>query len=249
MLIKTKNLLSVEADAKTVKGSKVNVLTGILYLAPHNISGFQVCPKASEGCKLACLYTAGMGVFNNVQKARINKTNWFFLERKTFMDQLVSNIEKLERAAIKRNMVPAVRLNGTSDIAWEKFACVRNGVTYRNVMEAFPNIQYYDYSKVIGRKTALATPNYHLTFSLAENNDKDAKIALSQGYNLAVVLNLKKTDAKPSQWSGYPVLDGDDSDVRFYDPKGGHIVALTAKGRAKKDTIGFVRKLDSTLKV
>ncbi len=115
-------------------------------------------------------------------------------------------------------------------------------------MEAFSNIQYYDYSKCLGRKTALATPNYHLTFSLAENNDNDARLALKQGYNLAVVFNLKKKDAKPTEWSGYPVVDGDDSDVRFFDPKGGHIVALTAKGRARKDTIGFVRNVNSTLK-
>jgi hypothetical protein len=248
MLTKSKNLLSVEADAKTVKGNKVNVLTGIMYLAPHTVSGFQVCPKASEGCMLACLYTAGRGIYTKVQNARINKTKWFFLERATFMEQLVKDIVKLERDAIKRGMVPAVRLNGTSDIAWEKFACKRDGVAYKNVMEAFPNINFYDYSKVLGRKTAIATPNYHLTFSLAENNDRDARLALGQGYNLAVVFDIKKKDVKPDKWSGYPVIDGDDSDVRFYDPKGGHVVALTAKGKARKDTIGFVRKLDSTLK-
>ncbi len=110
MFTKSKNLLSVEADAKTIKGNKVNVLTGVMYLAPHTISGHQVCPKASEGCKLACLYTAGRGIYSKVQQARINKTKWFFLERATFMEQLVKNIEKLERDAIKRGMIPAVRL-------------------------------------------------------------------------------------------------------------------------------------------
>lgn len=246
---KTNNLLSIEADAKTVKGNKVNVLTGILYMAPHNISGYQVCPKASDGCKLACLYTAGRGVYTTVQNARLAKTKWFFTERKSFMEQLVKNIKQLEAKAYSRGMVPAIRLNGTSDIAWEKFKCFYNGTEYANVMQAFPNIKFYDYSKIIGRKTALTLPNYHLTFSLAENNDRDAKLALNQGYNVAVVLNVRRGEKKPDTWSGYPVIDGDDSDVRFYDPKGGHIVALSAKGKARYDTSGFVRNVNSTLKV
>lgn len=245
----TQKLLSIEADAKTIKGFKHNILTGVMYLAPFNISGHQVCPKASTGCIASCLYTAGMGVFGTVQTARIKKTQWFFTNRDTFMVQLVKDIEALQRKAIKQSLIPAVRLNGTSDIAWEKFSCSRNGRTYRNLMEAFDSIQFYDYTKVLGRKSALALPNYHLTFSLSESNDKDAIKALNQGYNLAVVLNLKKADTKPQTWSGYPVVDGDDSDVRFFDPKGGHVVALTAKGKARKDTSGFVRKLNSTLKV
>lgn len=245
----TQKLLSIEADAKTIKGIKYNILTGVMYLSPFNISGHQVCPKASAGCVASCLYTAGMGVFDTVQAARINKTQWFFNDRDSFMLQLVKDIEALQRKASKQSLTPAVRLNGTSDIAWEKFSCIRNGRTYRNVMEAFDTIQFYDYSKVLGRKSALALSNYHLTFSLSENNDKDAVKALDQGYNLAVVLNIKKSDPKPKTWSGYPVIDGDDSDVRFFDPKGGHIVALTAKGKARKDTTGFVRNLNSTLRV
>ena len=245
---KPNNLLSIEADAKTVKGNKVNVLTGILYMAPHNISGYQVCPKASDGCKLACLYTAGRGVYTKVQNARLAKTKWFFTERKSFMEQLVKNIKQLEAKAYSRGMIPTIRLNGTSDIAWEKFKCFYNGTEYANVMQAFPDVKFYDYTKIIGRKTALSLPNYHLTFSLAENNDRDAKLALKQGYNVAVVLNIRRGEKKPETWSGFPVVDGDDSDVRFFDPKGGYIVALTAKGKARHDTTGFVRKIDDSLK-
>jgi hypothetical protein len=240
-------LLSVGHDAKTVKGEKLGVMTAILYLAPHNLSGYQVCPKASEGCKAACLYTAGMGIYKNVQAARVAKTKRFFEERDTFMADIVKDIFELSRKAAKAGMIPTVRLNGTSDIAWEKIACVKDGITYKNVMLAFPEIAFYDYSKVIGRKAALSLPNYHLTFSLAENNDADARKALSQGYNVAVVMNVGRKDVKPTQWSGYPVVNGDESDVRFNDPKGGHIVALTAKGFARKDTSGFVRTIDSKL--
>lgn len=249
MFIKSKKLLSVSADAKTSKGNKKGVLTGILYLAPHTISGHQVCPKASPGCRAACLYTAGRGVYNSVQNARINRTKWFFGERDSFMEKLVADIAALVKKAKKLNMEPAVRLNGTSDIAWEKIACKRDGKVYRNVMEAFPDVQFYDYTKVIGRKSALALPNYHLTFSLSEENDADAIKALSEGYNVAVVLNIGKNEPKPATWGGYPVIDGDETDIRFRDPKGGHIVALTAKGDARKMGLGFVRKADGNFNV
>lgn len=249
-MFKTKNLLAVSTDAKTVKGQDKGVLTGILYFAPHTISGFQVCPKASPECRAACLYTAGRGVYTKVQQARINKTQWFFNERDSFMARLVENIESLEKKAKKNKMTPAVRLNGTSDIAWEKIACVYNGKSYRNVMEAFPNVQFYDYTKVIGRKAAIALPNYHLTFSLSEENDSDAIKALAQGYNVAVVLNLKKSQEKPKVWGGFPVINGDETDIRFRDPKGGHIIALTAKGDARKMQVGgFIRDVHSSLNV
>jgi len=241
MHTKRNSLLSVSNDTKTVKGEKVGILTGVLYLAPADVSGFQVCPKASEGCKAACLYTAGRGRFTMTQEARINRTRWFFEDRASFMATLVKDIQRLVRRADREGLKPAIRLNGTSDIAWEKIFVTVDGEEYRNVMKAFPNVQFYDYTKIRGRKSALALPNYHLTFSLAEDNDDDAVIALREGYNVAVVMDLKKTDAKPSTWKGAPVLDGDVNDVRFYDPNGGHIVALYAKGDARKDTSGFVR--------
>lgn len=249
MFKKVSNLLSVGNDAKTVKGLKKGILTGVLYLAPYDISGYQVCANASTGCSNACLYTSGMGAMSNVKKARINRTKWFFEDRESFMETLVKDIERLIRKAKRENLIPAVRLNGTSDLPWEKIKCVRDGVTYNSVMEAFGDIQWYDYTKILNRKKALKLDNYHLTFSLAEDNDAEAVKALDQGYNVAVVMRVKKDAPKPETWGGYPVVDGDDTDVRFLDPKGGHIVALFAKADAIGDTSGFVREVDSGFKI
>jgi hypothetical protein len=243
--VKSNTLLSISADAKTVKGNKVGVMTGILYLAPHNLSGYQVCPKASDGCKAGCLYTAGRGIYSKTQNGRLNKTKYFFNDRQNFMATLVKNIEALVRKAERQNMIAAVRLNGTSDIGWEKIVVNRGGITYRNIMQAFRNVQFYDYTKIVGRKAALAEPNYHLTFSLSENNQADAKIAIETGYNVAVVVNTKRKQVKPKTYSGYPTVNGDENDVRFFDPKGGHIVLLTAKGKARKDTSGFVKDINA----
>ena len=241
-----KKLLAVAADAKTVKGSKKGYLTGVLYLAPHDISGYQVCPKATDGCKMGCLYTAGRGVYSNTQQSRIAKTKFFFQNRDEFMAILVNDIEALARKAARENMIPVVRLNGTSDLPWEKVACERNGVTYASVMEAFPDITFYDYTAILGRKKALNLPNYHLTFSLKESNDSDAAKAVAEGYNVAVVMKVGRSEAKPATWSGLPVVNGDETDLRFLDPAG-HIIGLYPKGKARHDKSGFVRTIESRL--
>jgi hypothetical protein len=235
------SLLGVGADPKTIKGLKKGVLTGVLYLAPYDVSGYQVCPNSTKGCQGACLYTSGHGRFTKTQESRINKTKWFFEDRESFMQVLIKDIEKLIRKADRENLIPAIRLNGTSDIAWEKIRVVHEGVTYRSIIDLFSDTQFYDYTKVLGRSRAISLDNYQLTFSLAEDNDAEALKALDQGYNVAVVMDLKKNDPKPAHWGGFPVIDGDETDVRFMDEQGNHIVALFAKGDAKKDTSGFVR--------
>jgi hypothetical protein len=246
MFHKVANLLSIAAVAITVKGEKLGVLTGVMYLAPFNLSGFQVCPKASDGCKAACLFTAGRGIYSKTQNSRINKTRWFFEDRESFMETLVKDVIRLVRKANRMNMIPAIRLNGTSDIAWEKMSCVVDGVKYASIMEAFSEVQFYDYTAILGRTKAVKLPNYQLTFSLKENNDKDAKKAILQGYNVAVVMRLKRKESKPATWAGYPVVNGDETDVRFFDPDHGHIVGLFPKGKGAKDTSGFVREPDAS---
>lgn len=237
-------LLSINADAKTIKGNSKGYLTGVLYLAPYDLSGHQVCPKASAGCAAACLNTAGRGVYNNVQQSRIAKTQRLFNDRAAFTAELVKDIEALIRKAQRERMIPVVRLNGTSDIPWEKFACVRNGVKYASIMEAFSDVQFYDYTKILNRHKALSLPNYHLTFSLSEDNDKSAIKALAQGYNVAVVMDVGRSEPKPATWGGFPAINGDETDLRFLDPNGGHIVGLFPKGKGRKDASGFVRNKD-----
>jgi hypothetical protein len=213
---------------KTSKGEKLGILTGILYLAPAKISGYEVCPMRSAGCTAACLYTAGMGAFSNVQQARIKKTKMFFEQREEFFKLLHKDIKSLIAKAKKENLVPAIRLNGTSDINWVRF----------KIFEQYPKVQFYDYTKMLNHLTK-DVANYHITFSKNESNNLDCKIALDRGYNVAVVFNTKKGLSLPSSWNDYPVYDGDDTDVRFYDPEN-HVIGLRAKGMAKKDNSGFV---------
>lgn len=226
------------ANTKTAKSMGLGYMSMILHLAPSNLSGYNTCPAASAGCKAACLNTAGRGRFESIQLARIQKTLYFVKFKEQFLTQLFKELQTLERRAAKANFKPVVRLNGTSDLPWEN---LQHGG--KNVFETFPNIQFYDYTKVLRRLQNLhAKPiaNYSLTFSASETNHSDVNAALSMGFNVAMVF-----DAIPSVYLGNEVINGDAHDLRFLDKRGalGYIVGLKAKGQAKKDTSGFVRML------
>ena len=231
-----KNVLSIASDAKTIKGSKLGFLTGILYLAPSDISGHQVCPMAKLAqCEAACLYTAGRGAFNSIQRARIAKTKRFFEDRDFFMNDLEYSIKSLIRKAEKLGLTPLVRLNGTSDIAWENIPFKG----FNNIFEAFPNVQFYDYTKIPTRKNIPA--NYDITFSYSGvSSFKKAIVKAHANEKLArIAVVFDKQENFPDTFLGRTVLIGDNSDVRHLDSKNS-IVALYAKGKAKKDTSGFV---------
>jgi len=221
------------ANPKIQKGTKMGYLSFILHLAPSDLSGKNTCPKATKGCIAACLNTAGRGGMfkkgentNMIQKARIRKTKYFFEARDYFMADLYSDIQKAIRFAERKGLTPVFRLNGTSDLSWEKYT-----INDKNIFELFPTVQFYDYTKVLGRKVA-QYPNYHLTFSKADGNDADVAEALMQGMSVVAVYD-KIPEGVPS---------ADETDLRFLDPKG-IMLGLKAKGRAKKDYSGFVIRL------
>ena len=230
-------------NPKILKGMKQGYNTYILHLAPANLSGHETCPKRTAGCTSACLNTAGRGgmfkkgeTTNMIQKARIRKTQLFFSNRDEFFHQLINDIELAIKQSARMGLTPVFRLNGTSDLSFEKYSIMGTG---KNIFQLFPQVQFYDYTKILGRKVA-HIDNYHLTFSAADGNDTDVLRAMAQGYNVATVFGLKKTQPMPDNYQGRTVYNGDESDLRFLDPKG-VIVGLYAKGKAKKDTSGFVK--------
>lgn len=229
-------------NPKIMKGIERGFNTYILHLAPANLAGYETCPKRTEGCTAACLNTAGRGGMfkkgentNIIQKARIRKTKMFFEDRSAFMAMLVADIKLAIKQSEKKGLTPVFRLNGTSDLSFEKYE-VADG---KNIFQMFPEVQFYDYTKILGRKVSHIS-NYHLTFSAADGNDVDVSKAIMAGMNIATVFGLKKSVEMPSDFNGIKVFNGDDSDLRFLDPKN-VIVGLYAKGRAKKDTSGFVK--------
>lgn len=228
------DLLSL-SNEKIEKGIAAGYLTAILPLAPAWLSGYNVCPMASKGCAAACINTTGGGLYPTTQAARIRKTKMFFEEREAFMALLVKDILALVKKAAKDGLVPAVRLNGFSDIRWETVP-VGN---HAHIFDAFPAVTFYDYTAIPNRRDL--PPNYSLTFSRKEDNDAAVTEAILAGMNVAVVFGVKKGAPLPAFWMNTPVIDGDLTDLRFLDPKRS-IVGLRGKGKAKgsKRFDGFI---------
>jgi hypothetical protein len=223
------------SDAKTVKGESRGYRTGICYLAPANESGvLNTCTYASAECKQACLFTAGRGAFPKIRQQRIAKTLFLHSDRALFLDSLRADIRSLVAYCAKRNMTPAIRLNGTSDMSWMAL----------QMSAEFPEVQFYDYTK-LPKAWIRQRANYHLTFSYSGLNLGESLAALAHGVNVAVVFDTRKGQDLPVSWNGYPVIDGDLHDLRFLDSKG-VVVGLRAKGRAKKTESAFIVKTNGT---
>lgn len=228
------NLLSIN-NAKTIKGRKKNFETYILYLAPHtqNSKGVNLCSHASKGCAKACLFGSGSARFNNVQNGKINKTEYFLDDRKSFLNQLDKEISNIKVKHSNKNTIPVFRLNGTSDIPFEKLK-IRDG---KNIFELHSDVQFYDYTKNPIRITKSQPENYHLTFSMNEDNKDICFDLLEKGYNVSAVFAIKKTKPLPKTYKGYKVVDGDISDLRFLDERnvivGLRYKKMTYKGASK----------------
>ena len=240
-------LLGIDTNAKTRKGQKKGYMTGISYLAPSNASGvMNTCPSASKGCRAACLFTSGRGRMNMVMEARINKTKLFASDSESYLKQLKREIEALVKRTIKIGKIACVRLNGTSDIAWEEYL-----LDGKSIFDHFPDTQFYDYTKRVSRMGAYLIgelpKNYHLTFSYSERYSSEEgenviKTILDKGGNVAVVYK----DALPKEdFGGVGVLNGDEDDLRFLDVVGKIVGLVYKRSAASEDEWnGFVRETE-----
>lgn len=260
-----RKLLNVDANAKTVKGQAQGFLTGVLYMAPYLASGVNMCPMAKQaGCWKGCLNTAGRGGIskgskrfktpagllpdNAIQRARIARTKLFNEDRPEFFRRLYQEINAMIRKAERMGLTPVIRLNGTSDVLWERIPFPvddrQRGIHmyYTNIFHAFPALQFYDYTKIWKRfEPGQEIPsNYHLSLSYSLASQKYAqhctRMHQEHGANLVVVVRTQDVKDFHVELGG---VDGDANDLRFLDPIGS-MVYLKAKGLARKDRSGFV---------
>ncbi len=222
-------------NSKLKKSLEYGFATFGIHLAPANLSGKNVCPSASKGCRNACLNFSGFGTYPSVQDARIKKTQLFHADKKLFLTSLIKEVETMIRRTKKNGLTPCFRLNLTSDIAWETIK-----IDGKNIMEIYPDVQFYDYGKNLKRMIKFLMgempKNYHLTFSRSESNQSACEIVIGMGGSVACVFK----DKLPTTYMGKTVVSGMENDLRFLDPKGS-IIGLIAKGtKGKSDKSGFV---------
>lgn len=244
------NLLTVDSP-KTRKGEKLGILTGILYMAPSDESGYNVCPMAlrkgekpdgiKSSCSLSCLTFAGKGLMPAVRAARNRRTTLYFENRAEFMTQVRADIVTLQRVAVRDGWDGLViRLDGTSDLGLgEHFA------------REFPTVQFVDYTKIIKRARGMAfdpehPANWHITYSAFEHTSIETIRGLTEaGINVSIVFAGK---VLPESYMGIRVIDGDETDLRHLDPVG-VIVGLRMKGvsnafKASGAASGFARTIE-----
>jgi hypothetical protein len=231
-------------NPKAIKAQGFGWLNAIHYLAPADLAGVgNLCPAASEGCKALCLGwhsgQAGMAKgaeLNSVRASRIAKARRFMTDRAAYLADMVRATELAERKGARMGLRLCVRLNGSTDIVWERIRVMRGGVEYPNMMAAFPSVQFTDYTKLASRFSRPLPANYCLTYSRTDGRDVDAVRVLDAGHNVAIVFSGER----PRQWCGVATIDGDAHDLRHLDPRG-VVVALSPKGsKAKRDRSGFV---------
>lgn len=209
-----------------------------LSLAPHTMSGYQVCASSTPGCRSACIVNSGCAImFPRINLARIAKTRLLFEDPARFKAMLWDELAKLDRFASGHGRKLAVRLNVFSDIMWEK--------KWPELFTDFSQVQFFDYTKHYTRMLKFCCgefpENYHLTFSRSESNLEQCKEVLRAGGTVATVFKITPKNWKsgrPKKWQRFQVVDGDKTDLRFLD-KAGTVIGLYAKGRARKDKTGF----------
>lgn len=232
-------------STKIKMNGKLDQLSKVMYASPGREAGINLCPFAGA-CEAVCLgKTTGRLRMDQARRSRIMKAIWFHMFTDSFMERAVHEVRRHERYAIKKGLQPSIRMNGSTDIFWE-----RHGLP-----QAVPSVQFYDYTKAPEKSRRERPSNYHLTFSLSEDprSMRWALQYMEAGANAAAVFRMngsnKQTDAKKAtadlinagDWQGFPLVSGDDTDVRYFDPPA-HWVALYAKGKqALNDSSGFVQ--------
>ena len=231
----------LSSSTKAEKSAKVGVLNKVMYLTPGVF-----CVRATSGCLANCLgHTSGRMVMPTSTRARDRRAALYQEDQEHFLRLLRADLAELREEARCLGMVPAARLNGTSDIPWEEL--------HPEILEEFSDIRFFDYTKIDARMWRFLngnignrpwSNNYHLTFSMSETNQVEAINLLAAGGNVAVVFWPRL----PRTWLNLPVIDGDAHDARFLDPQG-VIVGLSAKGVAREDLSGFVVHTDKSRKL
>ncbi len=226
-------------SAKHKKAYKYDELVYSLYLAPAKLSGYEVCPMRNKECTKLCLNESGVNSMSmngdQINQSRITKTKLFFEHREFFMQWMIHEINFFKKKAEKLGYRFSVRLNNTSDINPESFY-IKQGNSSVNILELFPDVQFYDYTKVLNRiNLKKKYKNYDLTFSFSGTNIDEVMKAFQSKTRVAVVFK-----EVPKTFWDKKVIDGDKYDMRYYDPKNVIVGLKFKRVRTKLTKSSFV---------
>ncbi len=226
----------VNNGSKHYKAFKYGELVYTIYLSPGNMSGYEVCAGRTAECTTLCLNESGHNRMdakrNFINRSRIGKTQMFFENHEFFSRWVIRDIKAGITKAEKMGYKFSVRINNTSDISPELIYIRENGVK-QNILQLFPDIQFYDYTKVMGRLNLMNKyDNYDLTYSFNGSNMETCLQLLKAGIKVAMVF-----EKVPTEFNGFKVVDGDLYDMRYKDEPGSIIGLKFKKVRSKPDML------------
>lgn len=231
----------VNNSTKHEKAYKYQEMVYTLYLSPAKSSGYEVCPGRTTECTAYCLNQSGRNKMvsdqNRITPSRVKKTRLLFEEREFTVRWIIDEIKAAKAKAERDGFYFSVRLNNTSDISPEDFYIVEGDVK-QNLLEIFPDVQFYDYTKVYDRVDLMDKySNYDITYSYTGYNIDKCKTMLGRGIRVAAVFG---TLPLPETFMGVQVIDGDLYDMRYRDPKGCIVGLKFKKVRTKLTQNVFV---------
>lgn len=204
-----------------------------LALAPHSLSGSNVCPWSTVSCRRSCVAYSGMGTAPSVLAGRLARTHFLVNDPVGFVSLLVSELDRIVGTEGEISM----RLNAFSDIRWEL-------MLPRWFWGRFSSVRFYDYTKAsVGRRPNLPA-NYALTHSVSDKTSPSyIAAAIGAGRSVAVVIPTRGGKTADGTKRPIPadyhklgtVVDGDLNDRRYADPAGS-LVVLRRKGTLRADS-------------
>jgi hypothetical protein len=214
------------SSQKVEKGSD-KFHTYILYLQPADkVAVKTLCAFADKaGCKAPCLISSGQLGMTTGQNAATKRTILMLLRPEQFDKALLSEIDKAEARATREGIPALFRLNGTSDIDFNRIIGQR------------PNSLFYDYTKIISRIRKNTLSNYDLTFSgsmYSMQSKKALSKAVGLNYRIAVAYNTKGLASDELQAPKNSV-SFDTTDLRHLDSK--CLGILKRKGSNKSERV------------
>ncbi len=158
--------------------------TYVMYLQPADkVAAKTLCSGAeASGCKKDCLISSGQLGMTLGQSATTKKTILYLLRNDWFNQQLLIEVDKAERKAIRTGTPALFRLNGTSDIDFEYIVAQR------------PDSMFYDYTKMLNRLRKNTLNNYDLTFSGSMYTQQSRNVlrkAVQRNHRIAMAFNTK----------------------------------------------------------
>jgi hypothetical protein len=221
-------------NAKILKSTKEGWITAGVHLLPNDLGGTNLCPYSTPTCRHICLHYTGRNmIFKRVTRARTRRTFLFNTHPEIFESRLHAALYETLRECKRKNFGLALRPNLTSD----SHKLVKMFLRWKDNVSEHTEvpIRIYDYTK-IPKAQGWFPEDYVTVYSWGELTTEEVFYENIECRSVAAVF----AKGFPDRFKGYPVISGEDHDLRFLDARPGVIIAIKARGRAFQDTSGFV---------